>query len=302
MADSPITLRKLKVMTSMSLTQFATDVEGLELVINKETGECFSSQRALARMCEVDEKTIRKFIGADQINTFKAEVQTPGGLQGATLISEEFINKAIIKYNPDLAFRCMQAGLRLYLHRMAGYHYQVNPFPEIDPDPSDYPELMRKLDLVFEPADPNQAPKPKFESILLAARFVERLKGKEGSRRYLLEAIARYHPQYLAQVIREEIIPPKKVQHPTDPETIALMSDYRMMEVEELHASFRKQISETGCLALIYLPAAAEWGLLTPKERNTIKRKITSAGVNFPLVSRLLQKRVRRLERFGLED
>ena len=105
------------------LTRFNKD--GLELIINIDTGEVFASKRALARMCEVSETSIRKWIGANQIDFKQAQIPTNSGLQCADLLNEDTIYKALAKYNPNLLAQCAKAGLRVYLHGLAGYKYEL---------------------------------------------------------------------------------------------------------------------------------------------------------------------------------
>jgi hypothetical protein len=102
----------------MNLTRF--DQDGLELFIN-EDGAVFASQRALARMCGKDERTIRRWKGAALIPLLSAEIQTEGGLQGAALFDEKAVGMALIRYNPELAQKCFQAGLRVFLYGLAGF-------------------------------------------------------------------------------------------------------------------------------------------------------------------------------------
>lgn len=102
----------------MNLTRF--DQDGLELFIN-EDGAAFASQRALARMCQKNEAVIRKWITAYQITVLSAEIQTETGLKTAYLLDEKAIRMALIRYNPELAEKCMEAGLRVFLYGVAGF-------------------------------------------------------------------------------------------------------------------------------------------------------------------------------------
>jgi hypothetical protein len=101
-----------------NLTRF--DTESLELFIN-EAGECFASIRGMARMVGVNEKTIRRFLGAAQIEVKKAKVLTNGGLQGADLLDEDAMLETIIKYKPELFKQFAKLGLRFYLHKVSGF-------------------------------------------------------------------------------------------------------------------------------------------------------------------------------------
>ena len=62
----------------------------------------------------------------------------PQTYKGKVLIPESLIAEWIVKDNPELAGAMMNAGMRVYLHGLAGYRYQVKkvdaPKPEINPD------------------------------------------------------------------------------------------------------------------------------------------------------------------------
>jgi len=83
---------------------------GLEVVISPETGECFASQRALARMCQVAEATIRAWVNTESIQTKPGVIQTAGGVQSAALLNEGAICQALAKYNPAFLMRCAKEG------------------------------------------------------------------------------------------------------------------------------------------------------------------------------------------------
>lgn len=102
-----------------TLTRF--DSNGLELVIDIETGESFASIRAVARMCDTAESKIRYFSGAQLFELKTAEVHTPGGLQGAQLLNEDQILEVAAKYKPELVQAFAKLGLRASLHQLAGY-------------------------------------------------------------------------------------------------------------------------------------------------------------------------------------
>jgi hypothetical protein len=104
---------------SSNLMSFAKD--GLELVIDTTSGEAFASIRATARMVERDDRTIRRFIGAALFDLKSVEINTPGGVQGAALLSELQIYEVCEKYKPSLLKAFAQAGLRVYLHKLAGF-------------------------------------------------------------------------------------------------------------------------------------------------------------------------------------
>jgi Phage antirepressor protein KilAC domain len=95
--------------------------DGLELVINTATGEAFASQRATARMLGVDPVILRRLRGEDKLAIKTAEINTPGGLQGVSLITAQDIFKLAVKYNPELAIKMGTAGATVYVYGLAGY-------------------------------------------------------------------------------------------------------------------------------------------------------------------------------------
>lgn len=141
----------------MNLVKHNTEIENLELVIDQDTGACFASRNALARMCEVDPATITRWKGSAQIVTIAAQIQTEGGLQGSALFNEHAVFEAFAKYNPNLLVQCAKAGLRVYLHGLAGYNYEVKPkevFPVVPVVRDSYLELAQAADIVDNLADP----------------------------------------------------------------------------------------------------------------------------------------------------
>ncbi len=72
-------------MTNSSLQRF--DQDGIELIINTETGESFATVRGYARMSGKTHTTILrrlKVVTPDVLN--HAQIQTAGGLQQSMLI------------------------------------------------------------------------------------------------------------------------------------------------------------------------------------------------------------------------
>lgn len=118
----------------------------LELTINTETGEAYASQSSLARMCNVSETAIRKWVASNQIAVLEAEINTGSGIQGSNLLDENAIYVALSKYKPTLLIQCAKAGLRIYLHGLAGYRYQVVEQTKPSPQDFDKEERARLLD------------------------------------------------------------------------------------------------------------------------------------------------------------
>ena len=112
-----------------NLTAYTTE-DGIELQIDNLTGESFASQRAIARMCEVDAVYIRRFVSGTNVEGKTAEILTDAGLRSGTLHSEDTILLCIAKYNPQLMPLFARAGLRVYLHGLAGYKFTSNDVAE----------------------------------------------------------------------------------------------------------------------------------------------------------------------------
>jgi len=109
---------------SLSLQPYSRE-EGTELLIDRGTGAVYASQNALARMCEKQASTISRWRTVAQISVLEAEAPTPTGIKTVALYDESAIKKAVLRYNPALAERMLEAGLRVYLYGIAGY--EVKP-------------------------------------------------------------------------------------------------------------------------------------------------------------------------------
>jgi hypothetical protein len=107
-----------------NLTPFNND--GLELMVDTNTGETFASIRAVARMTDKSASSIARYVngelkGVAQMTLKMAEIQTTGGLQGVALLSEKQIVQVIKRYKTELLDVFAEAGIRVYLHGLAGY-------------------------------------------------------------------------------------------------------------------------------------------------------------------------------------
>jgi hypothetical protein len=111
---------------------------GLELVIDTTTGESFASISAVARMTDKPRQYIHRYVngalkGVTKMELKTAEIQTPGGLQGVTLLNEQQIAQVIKHYKPELLKRADELAVRVFLHGLAGYKFTsdaVVPAPE----------------------------------------------------------------------------------------------------------------------------------------------------------------------------
>ena len=126
----------------MSLTRF--EQNGIELVINTETGEAFASLAGYSRMSGVDYSTLRKRVqrlkGGDNLELKTAEILTVKGLQAVTLVPANLIFKWAMGDNPDLAYSMGECGVTVYLHQLAGYKVSstaIAPQPQPQLPPAD---------------------------------------------------------------------------------------------------------------------------------------------------------------------
>lgn len=128
-----------------NLARFEND--GLELIIDTVTGEAFASVRGYARMTGKPESTIRdRSKGARKDEVVEAEILTPGGLQGARLLTEDIITDWIVEDNPTLAKAMLKAGVRVFLHTVAGYQLTSNAIaPVTHALPQTYVEALKAL-------------------------------------------------------------------------------------------------------------------------------------------------------------
>jgi hypothetical protein len=104
-----------------SIVQFDGE-NGIEILIDTSTGESFCSVRGYARMADKAVSTISERLKGVRIEDEKmAETSTPGGLQGVRLITENNIVEWLPKDNPTAASALLRLGVRMGLHKMAGY-------------------------------------------------------------------------------------------------------------------------------------------------------------------------------------
>lgn len=102
------------------------DKDGIELIINTKTGESFASVSGYARMSGKPQSTINSRVNGtskpnDKERSLVAEVQTPQGLRSVRLLTEDIIVEWLPKDNPGMATQLMKLGVRVFLHKLAGY-------------------------------------------------------------------------------------------------------------------------------------------------------------------------------------
>ena len=123
----------------------ATTADGIELYIHQNNGEVFASQRMLGRLVGKEHSTIGRWATGAQITPKVVEVPTPKGIRTGALYDEDAIHEAFAKWKPELLIKCTKAGIRVYLHGLAGYTYEVRqqPYPADDPIISSLQQIMQ---------------------------------------------------------------------------------------------------------------------------------------------------------------
>ena len=102
------------------LTRF--DNNGIELIIDLDTGEAFATQAGYARMSGLSKQAISKRLqGVNQKEAKTAEIPTSQGLRMVNLIPAKLCFKLAMKDNPELAEAMGEAGATVYIHQLAGY-------------------------------------------------------------------------------------------------------------------------------------------------------------------------------------
>lgn len=98
------------------------DSNGIELVINQETGAAYATQSGYARMSGKTQQAINKRCRTyNQDELESAELDTPQGLRTYNLIPADLVFEWLMKDNPELAKAMGSAGATVYMHQLAGF-------------------------------------------------------------------------------------------------------------------------------------------------------------------------------------
>jgi phage antirepressor YoqD-like protein len=111
----------------MQLVNYKQD--GIELLINQETGESFASISAISRMIDTRESTIRDYVNKQIEQSrwealLKARPESQQGGKQSRLLNEDQILEVIITYKPGLMTKFAKVGVRVFLHQLAGFKVQ----------------------------------------------------------------------------------------------------------------------------------------------------------------------------------
>ena len=134
-------------MTVSSLQRF--DHDGIELIIDTETGESFTSISGYARMSGKIPSTISRRLtmsGLREKGLDQAQIETASGLRTVALIPEDLICQWLIKDNHELALKVMGLGVRLFLHTIAGFQVKSDAIAANKQLESQIAELTAKID------------------------------------------------------------------------------------------------------------------------------------------------------------
>lgn len=161
-----------------SLSRFNRD--GIELIIDTATGECFASMAGYARMANKALTTIHQRVRRYQQNSGEklktSKLDTSRGLRELRLLPEHLICAWLTKDNPDMALKLLKVGVRKYLHTMAGFEFNKQPV-------FDVPQTMSEaLMLAAKQQEKIEQNRPKVE-------FAELVEASEGCLR--MEAFAK---------------------------------------------------------------------------------------------------------------
>ena len=134
-------------MTNSSLQRF--DHDGIELIIDTQTGKSFASISGYARMSGKIPSTISRRLtmsGLREKGLEQAQIETASGLQTVVLIPEDVICQWLIKDNHELALKVMQLGVRLFLHTIAGFQIKSDAIETNKQLESQIAELTAKIE------------------------------------------------------------------------------------------------------------------------------------------------------------
>ena len=178
----------------MTSLQRFDNADGIEIVIDLLTGESFASQSGAARMCEVSETAIRKFLTSNQIKVKSAEILTRTGSKTSNLVDEDGILRCLAKYSPSMLVKFAKLGLRAYLHQLAGYQVISTAIAKQSQKPQYYIGMV------------TEEPKQWTEHFDAEFRFhARRLTGYEWDWKCMSQFINAVVYDYLPQEVRQEL-------------------------------------------------------------------------------------------------
>jgi phage antirepressor YoqD-like protein len=133
------------------------DKEGIELVINTQTGESFATISGYARMALKTQQAIslrvNKLESTSDLKVTEAQILTTTGLKTHKLIDGKLARKWLIKDNPELAEEMIEVGWTVYCHQKAGFKITSTA---IELKPKTALELAREQVALLEKIERNE--------------------------------------------------------------------------------------------------------------------------------------------------
>ncbi len=165
-------------MADLSLQRF--DNDGIELVINTQTGESFATAKGYSRMSNKEYDTIKKRCQRGGLTN--VEIPTEQGIRWGTLVSEDLIAEWLPKDNPSMATRVMKLGVRLFNHTIAGFDVVSTAVEKKDLGGFQIPQtLSEALRLAADLAETNEKMAAKIEGDAPLVAFAETVQASDTS-------------------------------------------------------------------------------------------------------------------------
>lgn len=148
------------VQATENLERF--DRDGIELFINRKTGEAFATLAGYSRMSGIAKNTLanrlsRGYKGVHKSSLPTAEIQTQGGLQGVHLLPADTVFDWLVQDNPELARTMGAVGATVYMHQLAGFKIDSEAIakpkstpPQPQPQKQELPPIDIRIVNLFE--------------------------------------------------------------------------------------------------------------------------------------------------------
>lgn len=101
---------------------FCQDESGIEIVINPDTEEAYTTVSGYAKLSGKDYSTIdRRIVTMATDEQIEAEVETARGLKSVVLLPTALVLKWLVGDRPQLSSKMREANATFYLHNIAGF-------------------------------------------------------------------------------------------------------------------------------------------------------------------------------------
>ncbi len=116
------------------------DNDGIELIINTQTGESYATAKGYSRMSGKNYDTIKKRCQRGGLEN--AEIPTEQGIRWGTLIPGKLATKWLADDNPSLLLAMSDVGWNVYCHKLAGYEVKSTAIQSKFKIPATYGEAL----------------------------------------------------------------------------------------------------------------------------------------------------------------